>query len=98
MHSGSEVKHRSPRQGARTACLLEWGGRAGDTRTSQTRHTVQKGRSAMAQTQTSPESAPAQASGWGRASAYDQWVKSIGIPIHKGYYQEDLWTVEVGQW
>src|SRR5579864_1123579 len=51
----------------------------------------------MAQTQTT-ETAPAQGSGWGRESAYDQWAKSIGIPIHKGYYQEDLRTVEVGQW
>lgn len=33
-----------------------------------------------------------------RTSAYDQWIQSIGIPVHKGYYQDDLRTVEVGMW
>lgn len=30
--------------------------------------------------------------------AYTRWVESVGIPIHKGYYVEDVRTVEVGKW
>src|SRR5581483_1372174 len=33
-----------------------------------------------------------------QVSAYDQWIQSIGIPIHKGYFQEDLRTVPLGEW
>ena len=29
---------------------------------------------------------------------YDRWMETIGIPIHKGYYIEDLRTVELGWW
>ncbi len=29
---------------------------------------------------------------------YEQWVESLGLPIHKGYYNEDLRTVEMGWW
>jgi len=29
---------------------------------------------------------------------YDQWVESLGLPIHKGYYIEDLRKVELGWW
>ncbi len=29
---------------------------------------------------------------------YDRWMESIGIPIHRGYYIEDLRTVELGWW
>src|SRR5512133_2910524 len=36
--------------------------------------------------------------GWGRRSAYDEWVDSLEIPIHTGYYVEDIRTVEVGEW
>src|SRR3954453_17400102 len=36
--------------------------------------------------------------GWGRRSAYDEWVDSLEIPIHTGYYVEDIRTVEVGPW
>ncbi len=31
-------------------------------------------------------------------ATYDQWVESLGLPIHKGYYIEDLRTVETGWW
>jgi hypothetical protein len=29
---------------------------------------------------------------------YDRWMEAQGIPIHRGYYVEDLRTVEVGPW
>jgi oxalate decarboxylase/phosphoglucose isomerase-like protein (cupin superfamily) len=29
---------------------------------------------------------------------YDLWMQSVGIPIHRGYYVEDLRTVELGWW
>jgi oxalate decarboxylase/phosphoglucose isomerase-like protein (cupin superfamily) len=29
---------------------------------------------------------------------YDHWMESTGIPIHKGYYIEDLRTLELGWW
>ncbi len=29
---------------------------------------------------------------------YDSWIKSVGIPIHGGYYVEDLRTIELGWW
>lgn len=29
---------------------------------------------------------------------YQQWVESLGLPIHKGYFNEDLRTVEMGWW
>ncbi len=29
---------------------------------------------------------------------YRRWMESIGIPIHKGYYIEDLRTLELGWW
>ena len=29
---------------------------------------------------------------------YDRWMEAQGIPIHRGYYVEDLRTVEVGFW
>jgi len=35
---------------------------------------------------------------WSMASAYDRWIESQGIPIHKGYYVQDLRTVELGWW
>src|SRR5437762_14237544 len=30
--------------------------------------------------------------------AYDQWIQSLGIPIHRGYYLEDLRTIPLGTW
>jgi hypothetical protein len=29
---------------------------------------------------------------------YDHWMESIGIPIHRGFFIEDLRTVELGWW
>lgn len=29
---------------------------------------------------------------------YDTWMESLRLPIHRGYYIEDLRTVEVGMW
>ncbi len=31
-------------------------------------------------------------------TTYEQWVESLGLPIHKGYYNQDLRTVEMGWW
>ena len=31
-------------------------------------------------------------------SAYNRWVESQGIPVHEGYYVEDLRTLELGWW
>ena len=35
---------------------------------------------------------------WNRTSPYDRWVESLEIPVHTGYYVEDLRTVELGWW
>ncbi|HZT08698.1 MAG TPA: cupin domain-containing protein [Chloroflexota bacterium] len=35
---------------------------------------------------------------WSVPSAYEQWVESIGVPIHRGFYVPDLRTVELGPW
>ena len=29
---------------------------------------------------------------------YDRWINSVGIPIHGGFYVEDLRTIELGWW
>src|SRR5438093_12906410 len=29
---------------------------------------------------------------------YDRWMESTGIPIHRGYFIQDLRTVELGWW
>ena len=29
---------------------------------------------------------------------YDRWMEAQGVPIHRGYFIEDLRTVEVGPW
>lgn len=33
-----------------------------------------------------------------RALPHDIWVEDQGVPVHRGYYVEDLRTVEVGWW
>ena len=33
-----------------------------------------------------------------QASPYDQWITSTGIPIHRGYFIEDLRTIELAPW
>ncbi len=35
---------------------------------------------------------------WTKVFSYDIWMESQGIPIHRGYYIEDLRTVELGWW
>lgn len=35
---------------------------------------------------------------WDRVSPYEKWVGSLGVPIHRGYYIEDLRTLELGGW
>ena len=30
--------------------------------------------------------------------AYDDWMASVGVPVHRGYFIEDLRTVELGWW
>src|SRR6266545_2897004 len=29
---------------------------------------------------------------------YEEWIASTGVPIHRGYFIEDVRTVEVGWW
>ena len=33
-----------------------------------------------------------------KSYTYDRWAESTGIPIHTGYYMEDLRTLELGWW
>ncbi|MBM2811126.1 MAG: hypothetical protein HW416_1885 [Chloroflexi bacterium] len=33
-----------------------------------------------------------------RVSPYDQWIETVGIPIHRGFYIPDLRTMELGPW
>jgi oxalate decarboxylase/phosphoglucose isomerase-like protein (cupin superfamily) len=33
-----------------------------------------------------------------RQLAYEQWIDSLGVPIHYGHFISDLRTVEVGEW
>ena len=35
---------------------------------------------------------------WSRRYSHDKWMESIGIPIHKGYFLDDLRTLELGWW
>lgn len=35
---------------------------------------------------------------WSKTFTYDLWMESIGIPIYKGFYIEDLRTLELGWW
>jgi len=49
----------------------------------------------MRQTQEPP---PRQRYGYGRSAPYDDWVDSLGVPVHRGWALEDARTVEVGPW
>ena len=49
-------------------------------------------------TTTKQQRAQAQGSPWGRPSAYEEWIASTGVPIHRGYFIEDARTVELGPW
>ena len=31
-------------------------------------------------------------------SPHDRWIETLGVPVHRGYYIEDVRTVEVGPW
>lgn len=33
-----------------------------------------------------------------KAYTYDRWMESVGIPIHRGFFIEDLRTIELGWW
>ena len=33
-----------------------------------------------------------------KTSPYERWVQSVGIPIHRGYYVEDVRKIEVAPW
>ena len=33
-----------------------------------------------------------------KAYTYDRWMETVGIPIHRGFFIEDLRTVELGWW
>ena len=33
-----------------------------------------------------------------RVAAYTSWIESTGVPIHRGYYVEDLRTLKLGRW
>src|SRR5262249_24574814 len=35
---------------------------------------------------------------WSDLYPHDEWMHAQGIPIHRGYYVEDLRTVELGWW
>lgn len=35
---------------------------------------------------------------WSKTFTYDLWMESTGLPIHKGYYIEDLRTLELEWW
>lgn len=35
---------------------------------------------------------------WSKVFSYDLWMEAQGIPIHRGYYIEDLRTIELGHW
>lgn len=38
------------------------------------------------------------ATAWERVSPYETWIESLGVPIYKGYYVEDLRSLELGRW
>jgi oxalate decarboxylase/phosphoglucose isomerase-like protein (cupin superfamily) len=53
----------------------------------------------MAETTVAPQSGDQQPQvSWNIPSAYDQWVESLGVPIHRGYFVQDLRTIELGWW
>ena len=35
---------------------------------------------------------------WGQRSAYDRWLDSLDLPVHKGYFVDDLRTIDLGDW
>src|SRR4030095_11919544 len=47
----------------------------------------------MAQAAFKPERAM-----WSKKFTYDYWMESTGLPIHTGFFIDDLRTVELGWW
>ena len=41
---------------------------------------------------------PAERKMWSRSYTYDDWMERQGIPIYRGYYIEDLRTLQLGWW
>ena len=35
---------------------------------------------------------------WSKVFTYDEWMESIGLPVHKGFYIEDVRTLELEWW
>jgi hypothetical protein len=35
---------------------------------------------------------------WSKHYTYDEWMEGQGIPIYRGYYIEDLRTLQLGWW
>jgi mannose-6-phosphate isomerase-like protein (cupin superfamily) len=35
---------------------------------------------------------------WSKQFTYDFWMESVGIPIHRGFYIQDLRTIELSWW
>ena len=35
---------------------------------------------------------------WSKKFSYDLWMESVGLPIHKGFYIEDIRTLELAWW
>ena len=35
---------------------------------------------------------------WSKIFTYDEWMEGQGIPIYRGYYIEDLRTLQLGWW
>lgn len=36
--------------------------------------------------------------GWDRATPYDLWIKTLELPVHGGYFVDDIRTLELGWW
>ena len=43
-------------------------------------------------------SAAAVGTRWNQATPYDQWIATLELPIHTGYFIDDVRTVELGRW
>src|SRR5688500_20317180 len=35
---------------------------------------------------------------WSKYYTYDEWMEAQGIPVYRGYYIEDLRTLQLGWW
>ncbi|MPZ14208.1 MAG: cupin domain-containing protein [Chloroflexi bacterium] len=35
---------------------------------------------------------------WAMVPRYERWIESLGVPIHRAHYVQDIRTVEVGPW